>query len=61
MREHKARLAAEREAKVEEARRLNLLVECSCCYSDDCLTEDMLACKGGHLYCSTCVQRGSEV
>ena len=51
----------QREAKIEEARKLGQLQECPCCYSDDCLEEDMLPCKNGHSYCSSCVQRASEV
>jgi hypothetical protein len=36
-------------------------MECVCCYNEECLEEDMLACSRGHLYCKKCVQRASEV
>ncbi len=36
-------------------------MECTCCYNDECLDEDMLPCRGGHLFCRECVQRASEV
>ncbi len=58
---HKARLREEREAKVSEARDKDALMECVCCLSDECLLDDMLPCKGGHLFCRECVQRASEV
>merc|ERR1719433_2349323 len=47
--------------KIEEARERGTLVECVCCYSDECLVEDMLPCESGHLFCKDCVQRASEV
>ena len=57
----KTRRAAEREAAVEAARAAGLLEECQCCYSTDCLREDMVQCKGGHCYCKECVARGASV
>merc|ERR1719381_179205 len=50
-----------RQIKISEAREAGSLIECQCCYSDECLEEDMLPCMGGHMYCKECVQRGSEV
>ena len=47
--------------KVEEAKEKGTLMECVCCYNDECLDEDMLPCGGGHLFCKECVQRASEV
>ena len=47
--------------KIENAKESGTLVECTCCYSDECLEEDMLPCDGGHLFCRECVQRASEV
>ena len=45
------RRAADREAAVSAARAAGSLEECGCCYSPDCLREDMIQCKGGHCYC----------
>ncbi len=47
--------------KVENAKDNGSLLECTCCFSDECLEEDMLPCDGGHLFCRECVQRASEV
>jgi hypothetical protein len=49
------------EKKVAVAKKKGCLMECVCCYNEECLEEDMLACSGGHLYCKECVQRASEV
>ena len=49
------------EKKVAAAKELGSLMECLCCYNDECLLEEMFPCSGGHLFCKECVQRGSEV
>jgi len=59
--EEKARRVADREVAVEAARLREELVECKCCYSPDCLAEDMIQCKGGHMYCKECISRGTSV
>ena len=50
-----------KQQRIQEAREKNQLVECTCCYNDECLAEDMLPCRGGHMFCKECVQRASEV
>ena len=57
----KERREAEREAKIETAKLLGELKECLCCYSSDCLSEEMIQCKAGHLYCKECITRGTSV
>ena len=61
IKKEKDRRANERQMKIEEAKRQGLLQECLCCYSDDCLPEDMISCKGGHVYCRDCIARGTDV
>ena len=34
---------------------------CACCYDDEVLFEDMLACPDGHLFCRDCIKRSAEV
>ena len=51
----------EHEKMVAEAKEAGNLMECVCCFNDECLVEDMLPCGGGHLFCKDCVQRASEV
>ncbi len=50
-----------RDKKLAKAKKKGRLIECVCCYNDECLPEDMLPCKGGHMFCKECVQRASEV
>ena len=57
----KKRRVTERAQKLENAALLGTLQECLCCYSADCLPEDMISCKGGHLYCKECISRGASV
>ena len=49
------------EAAAEVARVAGLLEECQCCYSTDCVREDITQCKSGHCYCKECVARGASV
>ena len=51
----------ERRQALEEARLSNSLVECGCCFNDECLGEDMVSCKAGHLYCKECIKRSTNV
>ena len=46
---------------IEEARTAGILGECSCCYSDECLDEDMISCNNNHMFCKECVSRGASV
>ena len=55
------RKESEYRRKVELAKENGSLLECSCCFNDECLEEDMLPCDSGHLFCRECVQRASEV
>ena len=34
-----------RDERVKEAREAGALIECQCCYSDECLEDDMLPCQ----------------
>ena len=58
---YKEDLVKKRQEKIDRARTHQQLVECVCCYNDECLVEEMLPCNGGHLFCTECVQRASEV
>ncbi|KAH3844329.1 hypothetical protein DPMN_086587 [Dreissena polymorpha] len=49
-----------REKQLQAARESRELMECGCCYDDECLFEDMAACADGHLFCKQCVVRSSE-
>jgi TRIAD3 protein (E3 ubiquitin-protein ligase RNF216) len=46
--------------KIEAARKDGELMECGCCYDDECLFEEMAACADGHIFCKECIRRSSE-
>ncbi len=46
--------------RLEQAREAGQLNECGCCFDDEVLFEDMLACPDGHLFCKECIRRSSE-
>ncbi|KAK3591594.1 hypothetical protein CHS0354_013776 [Potamilus streckersoni] len=50
----------QREQRVMEAKEKDELFECSCCFDDECLFEDMMSCADGHLFCKECVRRSTE-
>jgi len=54
-------LEEQRQKTIKWAREVGILMECKCCYADDCLEEEMLPCQGGHFFCKECIQRGSKV
>ena len=49
-----------RKQKFEDAKRNQNLLECTCCYVDELLDEDMLTCPEGHMFCKECVKRFAE-
>ncbi|XP_061173242.1 uncharacterized protein LOC133182415 [Saccostrea echinata] len=49
------------ELRLQEARDNGELMECQCCFDEECLFEDMAACPDGHLFCKTCIRRSAEV
>jgi hypothetical protein len=53
--------AMEKEARMAAARKDGLLLECVCCCSEDCLEEEMIHCRAGHLFCRECVFRAAVV
>ena len=61
VRAHLEREEKEKTRRVEEARKMDLLETCNCCYNDECLPDDMLPCKGGHSFCIDCIRRASQV
>lgn len=50
----------QRNAKLLAARDADELIECGCCYDDECLFEDMAECADGHIFCKECVRRSAE-
>ncbi|XP_043481922.1 uncharacterized protein LOC122511005 [Leptopilina heterotoma] len=36
------------------------LLECQCCFNEECLPKKCVTCEDGHVFCHTCVLRGCE-
>jgi hypothetical protein len=47
----------ERRESFEEAKKNGRLRECTCCFDDEVLPQDMIVCEVGHEYCQQCVER----
>ncbi|KAJ8678921.1 hypothetical protein QAD02_014708 [Eretmocerus hayati] len=61
--ENRAQLQSYLHKEAEEMRILKLqklLLECQCCYSE-CKPYDIVECEDGHLFCTRCIIRGTEV
>lgn len=50
-----------RKQRFDEAKTAGLLEECTCCFDDEIMPEDMLTCPEGHAFCRQCVMRSTEV
>ncbi|XP_021369677.1 uncharacterized protein LOC110460829 [Mizuhopecten yessoensis] len=50
-----------KELKRLQAKENEELLECGCCYDNECFIEDMASCQDGHLFCKDCIKRSSEV
>ena len=37
------------------------LVECGCCFDDECMLENVATCEDGHIFCKECIKRSTEV
>lgn len=37
-----------------------LLLECQCCFNDECLPKKCFTCEDGHTFCNSCILKGSE-
>lgn len=44
-----------------ELKTKNRLVECQCCYDNQCIPSKCAQCEKGHLFCNACILKGTEV
>ncbi|XP_033217957.1 uncharacterized protein LOC117173471 isoform X2 [Belonocnema kinseyi] len=44
----------------EELREKGMLLECQCCFNNECMPMKCYVCEKGHLFCHECILRGTE-
>ncbi|XP_043501801.1 uncharacterized protein LOC122523901 [Polistes fuscatus] len=37
------------------------LLECQCCFNDECMPSKCSSCENGHIFCNTCIVKGTEL
>lgn len=50
-------MAVHRLHSLEQARLMNMLAQCECCFDNEILPDETVSCSGGHLFCEPCVQK----
>ena len=38
----------------------NMLLECQCCFNEECMPSKCASCESGHMFCHACILRGTE-
>ncbi|WAR19597.1 RN216-like protein [Mya arenaria] len=56
IKDHLREVREQKNMKIDAARQAGELLECGCCYDDECLFEDMAACADGHIFCQDTLQ-----
>ncbi|XP_018057695.1 PREDICTED: uncharacterized protein LOC108693320 [Atta colombica] len=66
--QHKAELKkyldevkAKEEQEFNELKAKNELLECQCCYDDECMPSKCSTCEDGHIFCNSCIIRSTDV
>ncbi|XP_011700525.1 PREDICTED: uncharacterized protein LOC105457516 isoform X2 [Wasmannia auropunctata] len=49
------------EQEFNELKAKNELLECQCCYDDECMPSKCSTCEDGHVFCNTCIIRSTDV
>ncbi|XP_022167896.1 ATP-dependent RNA helicase DEAH11, chloroplastic-like [Myzus persicae] len=47
--------------QVEQAKSIGELNTCGCCFDNELLTSEVFSCPAGHMFCSACIKKGTEV
>ncbi|KAL4148747.1 hypothetical protein QTP88_002912 [Uroleucon formosanum] len=47
--------------QVEQAKSIGELNTCGCCFDNELLTSEVFSCPAGHIFCSACIKKGTEV
>ncbi|XP_012523020.1 uncharacterized protein LOC105828962 [Monomorium pharaonis] len=49
------------EQEFNELKAKNELLECQCCYDNECMPSKCSTCEDGHLFCNSCIIRSTDV
>ncbi|KYN41887.1 hypothetical protein ALC56_03708 [Trachymyrmex septentrionalis] len=49
------------EQEFNELKAKNELLECQCCYDDECMPSKCSTCEDGHIFCNLCIIRSTDV
>ncbi|KAG5320815.1 RN216 ligase, partial [Pseudoatta argentina] len=49
------------EQEFSELKAKNELLECQCCYDDECMPSKCSTCEDGHIFCNSCIIRSTDV
>ncbi|XP_072747175.1 uncharacterized protein [Anoplolepis gracilipes] len=54
-------LKNQEEKEFQELKANNGLIECLCCYDNECMPSKCSSCENGHIFCDTCIVKGTEL
>ncbi|KOC63145.1 E3 ubiquitin-protein ligase RNF216 [Habropoda laboriosa] len=60
IKEYLDKLKDEEAKEFEKLKKGNELLECQCCYNDECVPSKCSTCADGHIFCNSCILKGTE-
>ncbi|KAL2728343.1 E3 ubiquitin-protein ligase RNF216-like isoform X2 [Vespula maculifrons] len=55
------KLQQEETIEFQRLKKSNGLLECQCCFDDECMPSKCSSCDNGHIFCNTCIIKGAEL
>lgn len=60
IREYLDKVKEEEMKELEKLKEGNELLQCQCCYNDECIPAKCSTCTDGHVFCNSCILSGTE-
>ncbi|CAK9803295.1 E3 ubiquitin-protein ligase RNF216 [Anthophora plagiata] len=60
IREYLDKVKEEEMKEFEKLKKGNELLQCQCCYNDECMASKCSTCTDGHVFCNSCILTGTE-
>ncbi|CAK9829067.1 E3 ubiquitin-protein ligase RNF216 [Anthophora retusa] len=60
IREYLDKVKEEEMKEFEKLKEKNELLQCECCYNDECIPSKCSTCTNGHVFCNSCILSGTE-